>query len=1597
MSNRQETVSTSATLAPKYRIPQRPTYKKSYGRKFRDFIARCGHYIRPIRKYILPNFLAVHYFYIIFISILASILMYPCRNAKYIDILFLATGASTQGGLNTINLNQLNTYQQVILYLTSFVTTPIAIHGSLAFVRLYWFERYFDGIKEFSKNDFKMRRTKTILQRELTKQSMQTWRSRTFTNTGRFGSNNSFINGNKPFHARKSNWLLQHAGTGNSGTIGPSDPNAIPRTDSRLKFIETGSRGSRVRKRYIGGRRASTMSLRGAVYNGRRRVSTTTPSESFQERLFSGNLFRRDSDLEGASTSVSMSDGTASTIRSGSGGTAISSYGRDLGSTHGGRLGNTRSTSAHPTEQGTLWSSQSRSRSRGRSKSPHYEYRRINSLHKTGTPSYERFAKMRNPSEIRPQDVYRSLHMMMNQLNSESNESEEGPPLVIQSPFEALSAKTTSKFGSLVQYKLTRSEEELASQTMEAPPPSSSSPPPISPSPSSLSISLRGDLGEPSIIRRDSEDILHPTSSANLEDVNSETTRRELPQGAVSEIVDHDEVSPAELAARQSLASSSQQVDESAVGGEQGGDMEIRGNQPRHTSEQPTLASYYSSRSGSESESESRSSSESGSGSGSTSGSETSTSSYTSSTGSQSSQSTEEFYDVPQSLDGTPSPIGIRWGDEPRVMAERKDTVSPGHSVQFQVNPVKKGLPVPDNSVATDKSQPLGSSKRETRPRLVERVSSPPFLRKLKTGRPFGESLVKSISRGRSYIEKRRARRRERRRHARNATYTNGEEVAGDSGSGDQGVDDTDADEYLADNESDLDGGNSVAASSATEEQLTGNQLLLRSLTMDGANPKRLEELVQQPAFQNMVYEQWKAQERKEKESKKKKSSLLTRDWHFGNDPLPFSLTARSATSEAADLGQQQVNDRPAKSFLRRAITGDFAGLRSSSTSSPAHTGLPKHLTRSLYNEPLDNREDGATDQHFGGTQPSDMSATYSSSITSTSSEGGLNITFEDLPIPKPRVQRAISQTQMGIRPPSMEAPTEYQGADGSLYNINIDEEDGYVDLLPSFTTTLTGNYLSYQPTIGRNSTFVGLSQRQKNELGGVEYRAIKLLCNILLIYYFGITIIAFVFLVPWIIKRKYYANIVRGDGISPTWWGFFTSWGAFGNVGLSLAPDSMSSFSAAPYPIILMSILIVIGNTGFPILLRFIIWIMYKFSRDLSQIRESLGFLLDHPRRCFTMLFPGAATWYLLLSLVVLNVADLVLFIILDLDSSELNPLAKGYRIMDCLFQSISTRTAGYSVFNLVDLHVAMQVTYMLMMYISTLPTAISIRRTNVYEEQSLGLYGKMGSSDPDDGDESSEYDSDESEESEDSEVSKTENSPSSSPHYDTGEAAGQSSKSRTASEHDSASKDQRAVKKKKNRKKTKREDPESSTRSYIGAHLRRQLSYDLWFLFLSLFIICLCENGRIKDLEEPYFNVFSILFEIVSAYGTVGLSLGYPNTDTSFSAQFTTLSKLVIICLLVRGKNRGLPYSLDRAIMLPSERLDHIDQVTDLKLRRHISEINAHDALNQYLKHKATRFVNKFRKVRRDMRQEADGKRGEASKERTHLLEQGRDDEGT
>lgn len=383
-------------------------------------------------------------------------------------------------------------------------------------------------------------------------------------------------------------------------------------------------------------------------------------------------------------------------------------------------------------------------------------------------------------------------------------------------------------------------------------------------------------------------------------------------------------------------------------------------------------------------------------------------------------------------------------------------------------------------------------------------------------------------------------------------------------------------------------------------------------------------------------------------------------------------------------------------------------------------------------------------------------------------------------------------------------------------------------------------DYISFKPRLDSKGRFLELSEHDRLELGGVEYRALQALLYILIGYQLFWYTFGTIFLVPYAYRTKT-RDILREaqpGGLNPGWWAFFSTVTEFANGGLNVLNANFIPFSGMPYILIIAGALALVGQTQFPIFLRFTIWIMKKCVPKGSRLQNTLQFLLQHPRRCFIYLFPSRQTWYLLAIQITIDITAWLCFEILNIGMPDVEALPTGTRILDGLFQATGLRTSGAYIIAFSSLAPACLVAYLVIMYISSYPLVMTLRKTNTYEERSIGL-----------------------EEGGDS-------------------AAG------------------------------------------IASHLQKQLAYDIWFQFFAFFLVSIIERGHILK-KDPGFDSFSVLFEVTSAYGTVGLSTGVPGEDYSLSGSFASLSKVVMLFVMVRGRHRGLPLAIDRSILLPGEEL--------------------------------------------------------------------------
>jgi Trk-type K+ transport system membrane component len=250
--------------------------------------------------------------------------------------------------------------------------------------------------------------------------------------------------------------------------------------------------------------------------------------------------------------------------------------------------------------------------------------------------------------------------------------------------------------------------------------------------------------------------------------------------------------------------------------------------------------------------------------------------------------------------------------------------------------------------------------------------------------------------------------------------------------------------------------------------------------------------------------------------------------------------------------------------------------------------------------------------------------------------------------------------------------------------------------------------------------------------------------------------------------------------------------------------------------------------------------------------------------------MFPSKHTWWLFFAVIALNSVDWAAFELLNIGNKAIDALPTGIRVLDGLFQAFAVRSGGFYVVPISTVRISLQVLYVIMMYISVYPVVITMRNTNVYEERSLGIYAD----DPDYIEEQ------------------------------TASKKGFFARLLTATPFD------------------------ETTQYFVRHQLRAQLSHDIWCVVVAVFLI-MCVEAHNFERNPAVFSVFNVIFETVSAYGCVGISVGLPDQAYSFSGAMRTVSKLILCAVMIRGRHRGLPVVIDRAILLPREEVDEAEEV--------------------------------------------------------------------
>ncbi|KAK6949393.1 hypothetical protein Daesc_009468 [Daldinia eschscholtzii] len=496
---------------------------------------------------------------------------------------------------------------------------------------------------------------------------------------------------------------------------------------------------------------------------------------------------------------------------------------------------------------------------------------------------------------------------------------------------------------------------------------------------------------------------------------------------------------------------------------------------------------------------------------------------------------------------------------------------------------------------------------------------------------------------------------------------------------------------------------------------------------------------------------------------------------------------------------------------------------------------------------------------------------------------------------------------------------------------------------------------------IGRNGQFFNLSEDQREYLGGVEYRSLKFLSFFVIVYFLLCQFFGAIALGAWM--SVYAVDTAAVNAQNPWWAGIFLAISAYNNAGFTLLDAGFIPFQSSYFLLIVVTLLSLAGPAAFPVFMRFIIWSMSTLLNLLSKDKEytvwkeGFDFILKFPRRVYTSLFPAKDTWMFAATFMTFVIVDWVLILLLSIGNPTMDAIPVGQRIFDALFQGFSIPSGGYAIVSPSAMYFDILVLWLVVYYTAAYPHIITMRNSNVYEERSLGIY---------EGDQPEEEQLHSASSSVIEEeaanildetglqpvttdnknwdaISRTPTTKSIKMLYSVGRrgtafVGRQIQRRMTAFQGVGvAAPPPGPAIKPLARAKTMdfgrasvhslQHHPPTGPPSLVSQQVRGQLSHDVWWIALMLFVITLIETSH--SLADPVsFSVFNILFEIVSGYTNIGISIGLPDQSYSLSGGMHTGSKIIMILVMLRGRHRGLPVALDRAIKLPGKKLAEYEE---------------------------------------------------------------------
>lgn len=210
-----------------------------------------------------------------------------------------------------------------------------------------------------------------------------------------------------------------------------------------------------------------------------------------------------------------------------------------------------------------------------------------------------------------------------------------------------------------------------------------------------------------------------------------------------------------------------------------------------------------------------------------------------------------------------------------------------------------------------------------------------------------------------------------------------------------------------------------------------------------------------------------------------------------------------------------------------------------------------------------------------------------------------------------------------------------------------------------------------------------------------IKYNSIRYLAYVVLGYLLVVHIVGSSLISLYIVLVPSARQVLKNKGIEIQTFAVFTTVSTFSNCGFVPTNENMIVFKNNSGLLLLLIPQILLGNTLYPATLRFVIWVLEKITRRV----EFRYMLKNYKELGYSHMLSGVHSVLLLVTVLGFILVQVILFCGMEWKSEAMDGLSGYQKFVASVFQTVNSRHAGESVFDLSTISPAILVLFVFMM----------------------------------------------------------------------------------------------------------------------------------------------------------------------------------------------------------------------------------------------------------------------------------------------------------